>query len=296
MACHGTGVLTGQANVWDLPLSYQIAIMQATGTSNPRDAQAAIDGGVSLSVRLNGALRTVGGTAAAGVGVSMSTTGAGALVGVPLAAWGGDQAGTGLKEVLTGQRQISLGGQAVQSAAGKGLGGQILTAAYDTVPGVVAVGVVAFRAPVTLGEARGPAASGCLPARLQSLKPGEPLADGLEIVVRGSNNKPGTFILRQGIDDAPLGVVTQPGKSAAIATDLQLETEIPKMFGRAPVRGDVLSGAFVEDIRAAGFDVVYAPTEANPFHVRILPKTAEFDAAGFDWLSTAFDNLGKVKK
>lgn len=68
------------------------------------------------------------------------------------------------------------------------------------------------------------------------------------------------------------------------------------MFGRPPVRGDALSGAFVEDIRAAGFDVIYAPTDANPFHVRIVPRSAGFDGPGIDWLSTAFDNLGKAKK
>ncbi len=144
--------------------------------------------------------------------------------------------------------------------------------------------------------AEGAAPSSGLPAGLQNLKPGDPIPDGLEIVVRGSNNKPGNFILRPGIDDAPLGAVTQPGKSATIATDLQLETEIPKMFGRQPVRFDALSGAFVEDVRAAGFDIIYAPTTANPFHVRIVPDTAGFDAAGVDWLSTAFDNLGKAKQ
>jgi hypothetical protein len=135
-----------------------------------------------------------------------------------------------------------------------------------------------------------------LPARLQNLKPGDPLPDRLEIVVRGSNNKPGTFILRPGIDDASIGVVTQPGKLATIATDLTVETEIQSMFGRAPTRHDVLSGAFVEDIRAAGFDVLYAPTETNPLHVRIVPKTACFDVPGKNWLSNSFDNLGRGPK
>ena len=123
------------------------------------------------------------------------------------------------------------------------------------------------------------------------LRPGEPLLDHLEIVVVGSNNHPGNFVLRSGIDDAPIGLVTTPGKSAAMATDLTLETEIPKMFGRLPRRGDTLSGAFVEDIRAAGFDVLFAPTPHNPFHVRIVAKTHTFDAAGREVLALAFDRI-----
>jgi len=119
------------------------------------------------------------------------------------------------------------------------------------------------------------------------LKPGEPLPDHLEIVVVGSNNHPGNFVLRSGIDNAPIGLVTTAGKSAAVATDLTLETEIPKMFGRMPRRGDTLSGAFVGDIRAAGFDVLFAPTSHNPFHVRIVAKTHTFDTAGRETLALA---------
>src|SRR5262249_31778197 len=105
---------------------------------------------------------------------------------------------------------------------------------------------------------------------ITGLKPGEPLPDHLEIVVVGANKHPGNFVLGSGIDNAPIGLVTTAGKSAAVATDLTLETEIPKMFGRMPRRGDTFSGAFVEDIRAAGFDVLFAPTPHNPLHVRIV--------------------------
>jgi hypothetical protein len=42
--------------------------------------------------------------------------------------------------------------------------------------------------------------------------------------------------------------------------EVLLEAEFLKMFGRAPKWGDTLSGSFVEDVRAAGFDVIYAPT------------------------------------
>jgi hypothetical protein len=63
------------------------------------------------------------------------------------------------------------------------------------------------------------------------------------------------------------------------------------MFGRLPRRGDTLSGACVEDIRAAGFDVLFAPTPHNPFHVRIVAKTHTFDAAGREALALAFDRI-----
>jgi len=123
------------------------------------------------------------------------------------------------------------------------------------------------------------------------LRPGEHLPDHLAIVVVGSNNHRGNFVLRPGIDDAPIGLVTTPGKSAAMATELTLETEILKMFERLPRRGDTLSGAFVEDIRAAGFDVLFAPTPHNPFHVRIVAKTHTFDAAGREALALDFDRM-----
>jgi hypothetical protein len=123
------------------------------------------------------------------------------------------------------------------------------------------------------------------------LRPGEPLPDHFEIVVAWSNNHPGNVGLRLGMDDVPIGLVTTPGKSAAIATDLTLETEIPKMFGRLPRRGDTLSGAVVEDIRAAGFDVLFAPTSHNPLHVRIVAKTQTFDVAGREALALAFDRI-----
>lgn len=135
-----------------------------------------------------------------------------------------------------------------------------------------------------------------MPEYLRNLKPGDSLPNGLEIVVRGSSNKPGTFILREGIDTKPLGIVTTPGKSATIATNPELETEIRQMFGRAPKQGDLLSGGAVNDIRAAGFDVIYAPTDANKLHVRIVPKVNQFDETGREWISLGFDNLTRKKK
>jgi hypothetical protein len=68
------------------------------------------------------------------------------------------------------------------------------------------------------------------------------------------------------------------------------------MFGRDPVKHDALSGAFVEDIRDAGFDVVYAPTEANPRHVRIIAASQTFDESGRQLLALAFDRIARVRK
>jgi hypothetical protein len=142
---------------------------------------------------------------------------------------------------------------------------------------------------------RGSAANRQIVARIGDLRPGQILPDGLEIVVRGSSTKPGTFLLRP-VDRQPLGAVVTPGKSATIAADLTLETEIAQMFGRSPVRGDVLSGGFVEDIRAAGFEVIYAPTKANPLHVRIVPKSQQFDDAGREALAISLDVLDRKRK
>jgi hypothetical protein len=68
------------------------------------------------------------------------------------------------------------------------------------------------------------------------------------------------------------------------------------MFQRDPVKHDALSGAFVRDIRAAGFDIVYAPTERNKRHVRIVSQSRTFDEEGRQWLSLAFDRLARIRK
>jgi len=129
----------------------------------------------------------------------------------------------------------------------------------------------------------------------KNLKEGDRLSDD-EIIVLGSNNKAGNFILRLGLDDKPIGSVNQAGKSATIAIDLTLNTEIMRMFGRLPKRGDTLSGAFVEDLRAAGFEVIYAPTERNPGHVRIIANSSDFDEAGRELLEAAIDRIARKRK
>jgi hypothetical protein len=119
-----------------------------------------------------------------------------------------------------------------------------------------------------------------------------------QIIVFGSTPKPGSFLLRPGVDTKSIGSVITPGKSASIATTLDLPGEFAQMFGpeREMVRGDTLSGAFVEDVRAAGFDVVTAPTKTNPLHVRIIAGERTFDKEGTEWLSLAFDLLQRWKK
>ena len=67
-----------------------------------------------------------------------------------------------------------------------------------------------------------------LPNQLKGLIPGQPLPDKFEIVVFGSTNKPGNFILRPGIDDKPIGGVNSPGKSVSIGTNLEIQTEFKK--------------------------------------------------------------------
>jgi hypothetical protein len=131
------------------------------------------------------------------------------------------------------------------------------------------------------------------PMEMDRLRPGTPLPDS-EIIVIGSGTTPGSFVLRPGIDTRSIGSVTIPGKSASIATDLTLQHEILRMFGRLLKALDRISGAFVEDVRAAGFDVVYAPTPNNPRHVRIISAYRTFDAVGRQWLSIAFDLLARI--
>ena len=126
------------------------------------------------------------------------------------------------------------------------------------------------------------------------------LADN-EIVVFASTPKQGSFILRNGVDDKPIGNITQAGKSVTIATDLTIKTEFKQMFGLERAenlrRGDTLSAAFVEDIRAAGFDVIYAPTRANHLHARIIPASNSFESEeARELLSLAFDRISRVKK
>ena len=117
-----------------------------------------------------------------------------------------------------------------------------------------------------------------------------------EIIVYASNPTSALFKLRA-IDHRVLGAVAIYGRLDSAATDLAIKGEYRAMFGigRLLRRGDFLSAAFVDDIRA-GFDVIRAPTLTNPNHVRIVSRCHDFDDVGREWPSGAFDVLRKVRK
>jgi hypothetical protein len=116
-----------------------------------------------------------------------------------------------------------------------------------------------------------------------------------EIISVMGGHKPGTFLLRE-IDHKPLGNVSTPGKSGSIAQSLDVKSEVLIIFGREGKKGDILLQSTVGDIRAAGFDVINAPTNNNPFHVRIVSATRDFDAEETEWLNAAFQRMGKIKR
>ena len=129
---------------------------------------------------------------------------------------------------------------------------------------------------------------------------GQALPDD-EIIVFASKPTAGSFILRDGIDYKPIGSITQPGKSASIATTLEIQSEFETIFPSKPWearKGKLfLACAFVEDVRAAGFDVVYAPTNNNHNHVRIIEGTSSFaQEDDRELLSLAFDLINVVNK
>ena len=69
----------GGVHVSDLPPNYQWSIMQATGTDNPDDAQAVINGGVDLRTG-SPAVCAAGGVFAFSIGASASLTVVGAVL------------------------------------------------------------------------------------------------------------------------------------------------------------------------------------------------------------------------
>jgi hypothetical protein len=127
-----------------------------------------------------------------------------------------------------------------------------------------------------------------------NLTPGQALADD-EIITMIGGNTPAKFKL-SAQDLKPLEGVTEPGKSASIAIDLTPETEVAQAFGRPAAKQDIVLGAQVKDIRAAGYDVVYAPTTMNPMHVRIIARGSQFTEEGSVELFQGFERLAKKRK
>lgn len=69
-----------------------------------------------------------------------------------------------------------------------------------------------------------------------------------------------------------------------------------RLFCRLAKPADNLSGAFVEDLRAADFEVVYVPTERNPGHVIIIANSSDFDEAGRKLLEAAIVQIARQRK
>jgi hypothetical protein len=150
------------AQNFDDGIALGIRPSRATGTTTPQDAQAAIDGTRATVTRVKGVARAVNGGTVLVIGAGLSDTGIGAVVGVPLAAWGVDQLNTGVKEIRTGQPQTSFGGTVIQSRVGGGPVGQVATFAYDTVPAIVAP-VAAARIQTAAAPMLGGTAGACSP-------------------------------------------------------------------------------------------------------------------------------------
>ncbi len=94
-----------------------------------------------LPPRASGALRIIGGAISAAVAMGLTETIVGAAVGVPLAAWAGDQMGTGLKEMYTNESHYSLGA-GLAHAFGNGPGADWAAFGYDVLPGLIGTGSI----------------------------------------------------------------------------------------------------------------------------------------------------------
>lgn len=79
------------------------------------------------------AVRVVGGVPAFLAGAATSEVG----IGIPVAAWSGDQVGTGIRELWTGEYQESLGARLIKGAAGDGFVGTAGSFVYDVTPALL---------------------------------------------------------------------------------------------------------------------------------------------------------------
>jgi hypothetical protein len=132
MACHGTGVAEGRS-VSTQPISTQMDIMRATGTENAQDADKVIQ---TTKAEVEGTNRIIG-----GVGVAVTMPALAPAIEGGLTWWTWDQLFSGIGEVTSGQKQNSVGGQAIQSVAGNGTIGKTLTTVYDSAPPLISLAV-----------------------------------------------------------------------------------------------------------------------------------------------------------
>ncbi len=77
-----------------------------------------VDSKYGATTRVGGVAQAVGGVAAMGVGVGLCETGFGCVAGVPVAAYGADNAYTGAKTIVTGVGQYTLGSQVLSQMTG----------------------------------------------------------------------------------------------------------------------------------------------------------------------------------
>ena len=77
-----------------------------------------VDSKYGVTTRVGGVAQAVGGVAAMGVGVGLCETGFGCVAGVPVAAYGADNAYTGAKTIVTGVGQYTLGSQVLSQMTG----------------------------------------------------------------------------------------------------------------------------------------------------------------------------------
>ncbi|MBA3707204.1 MAG: tandem-95 repeat protein, partial [Planctomycetes bacterium] len=91
----------------------------------------------AIGSRVSGAGRIAGGGAGIVSAIGLTETGIGAIPAVPLAAWSGDQIGTGLREIWNGQYQSSLGGRAATAVFGDSTAGHVAEFGYDVLPNFV---------------------------------------------------------------------------------------------------------------------------------------------------------------
>lgn len=92
------------------------------------------------SERTQGGVQALNGALEVGGAIAISGTGVGAVIGVPLAAHGGDNIGTGLSRMWTGQAQDTVTYNSVRSVTGSDRAAQFVDTAIPMLGGVVAVG------------------------------------------------------------------------------------------------------------------------------------------------------------
>jgi RHS repeat-associated protein len=119
ISCHNPVIMGGGGSLSDLPAHFQAGAMLWTRTTTPESAQRATEHSLlvmgsrleplqGITSRITGGFRVMGGGAVMMlIALPASATGPGLVIGIPAAAWSGDQIGTGLRELITGEHRTS---------------------------------------------------------------------------------------------------------------------------------------------------------------------------------------------